>query len=346
MEKLLLEAITHIKSIIKKKPKMERLLTYINKYSATNCHEATIQDTLFILHTKNLIDENLKLLCENNKLVDGEISSTPVPGPPNTSAKDTNKISDIVLNDIRKDLMQHVNRKVENLKVLIDNEFTTIRRSIEDLKRTNFITENMSLIDSLKEEVTYLRKENIIKTEIMKSLTEKNQLVAPVFLQNEYPNSESNTSLANNEKISHTKNSTENEHHRDNSSLLAKENNKGIERRNDEKEKPKLKNKSVKKTLIMRDSTNKNVDGWRLNQRMKSIVSVRSISGARTKAMKDHVMGYLEDGSPDTILLHHGTNDLRSEESAEKIASNVKNVALSAKNKKRPCLCFRINSKK
>ena len=242
--------------------------------------------------------------------------------------------------------MRHVNSEVENLKALIDNEFTTIRKSIENLKRINFINENMSLIDSLKEEVAYLRKENIIKTEIMKSLTEKNQLVAPVFLQNEYPNSESNISLANNKKISHTKNSTENEHHRDNSSLLAKENNKGIERRNDEKEKPKLKNKSVKKTLIMRDSTNKNVDGWRLNQRMKSIVSVRSISGATTKAMKDHVMGYLEDGSPDTILLHHGTNDLRSEESAEKIASNVKNVALSAKNKKRPCLCFRINSKK
>ena len=31
----------------------------------------------------------------------------------------------------------------------------------------------MSLIDSLKEEVAYLRKENIIKTEIIKSLTEK-----------------------------------------------------------------------------------------------------------------------------------------------------------------------------
>ena len=209
IEKLLLEAITHMKSVIKKKPKMERLLTYINKYSATNCHEATIQDTLFILHTKNLIDENLKLLCENNKLVDDEISSTPVPGPPNTPAKDTNKISDIVLNDIKKDLMQPVNSKVENVKVLIDNEFTTIRRPIKDLRRTNFITENMSLIDSLTEGVAYLRKENIIKTEIMKSLTEKNQLVAPVFLQNEYPNSESNISLANNEKISHTKNSTE-----------------------------------------------------------------------------------------------------------------------------------------
>ena len=57
----------------------------------------------------------------------------------------------------------------------------------------------MSLIDSLKEEVAYLRKENIIKTEINSvfSLTEKNQLIAPVFLQNEHPNCESNISLAN-----------------------------------------------------------------------------------------------------------------------------------------------------
>ena len=39
----------------------------------------------------------------------------------------------------------------------------------------------------------------------MKSLTEKYQLVAPVFLQNEHPISESNISLANNKKISHTK---------------------------------------------------------------------------------------------------------------------------------------------
>ena len=59
------------------------------------------------------------------------------------------------------------------MKAIIDNEFTTIRRSIKDLKKASFITDNMSLIDSLKEEVAYLRKENIIKTEIIKSVTEK-----------------------------------------------------------------------------------------------------------------------------------------------------------------------------
>ena len=74
---------------------------YLHKYSATNCDEATIQGTLCILRTKNLIDENLKLLCENNESVDDEISPTAVPGSPNTPTKDTNKISDIVLNDIK-----------------------------------------------------------------------------------------------------------------------------------------------------------------------------------------------------------------------------------------------------
>ena len=76
----------------------------------------------------------------------------------NTPIKDTNKNSDIVLNDIKKDLMRHANSEVENLKALIDNKFTTIRESIEDLKRTNFITDNMSLTDSSKEDVAYLGK--------------------------------------------------------------------------------------------------------------------------------------------------------------------------------------------
>ena len=64
----------------------------------------------------------------------------------------------MVLNDIKKDLMRHVNREVENLKALIDNEFTAIRRSVEGLQRKYFITNNMSFIDSLKEEVAYLTK--------------------------------------------------------------------------------------------------------------------------------------------------------------------------------------------
>ena len=79
-------------------------------------------------------------------MFDDEISPTPVPGSPNTSTKDTNKISD-VLNDVKKDLMRHVNSEVENLKALIDNEFTTIRKSIENLKWTNFINVTYRLFE-------------------------------------------------------------------------------------------------------------------------------------------------------------------------------------------------------
>ena len=64
----------------------------------------------------------------------------------------------MVLNDIKKDLMRHVNREVKNLKAPIDNEFTAIRRSVEGLQRKYFITNDMSFTDSLKEEVAYLAK--------------------------------------------------------------------------------------------------------------------------------------------------------------------------------------------
>ena len=78
MEKLLVEPIDHIKNVSKKKPTTKRLLTYINKSSATNCDEVTVEDPLCISRTKNLTDENLKLLSENNELVDKEISPTPL----------------------------------------------------------------------------------------------------------------------------------------------------------------------------------------------------------------------------------------------------------------------------
>ena len=45
-------------------------------------------------------------------------------------------------------------------------------------------------------------------------------------------------------------------------------------------------------------------------------------------------MGCLEDESPDTLLLHYATIDPRTKELAERIANDIINVALSAKNKK------------
>ena len=89
-----------------------------------------------------------------------------------------------------------------------------------------------------------------------------------------------------------------------------------------------------KKTLIVGDSNVKNIEGWKLNKRMKSSVTVKSIPGVTTKDMKHHIKGCLEDNSVDSIILHVETNNLKNKESVEDIANDVKNTAMLIRNEK------------
>ena len=65
-----------------------------------------------------------------------------------------------------------------------------------------------------------------------------------------------------------------------------------------------------KNTFILGDSILKYVKGGCLNKKMKS--NVRSIPGTSTNGIVHHVKGCLEDIFPDTVILHHRTNDLKS----------------------------------
>ena len=49
---LLLEAITHVKNISKKKPTVKRLLAHINSLGAINWDDPVVEETLCILRTK------------------------------------------------------------------------------------------------------------------------------------------------------------------------------------------------------------------------------------------------------------------------------------------------------
>ena len=90
--------------------------------------------------------------------------------------------------------------------------------------------------------------------------------------------------------------------------------------------------KTKKKLLIIGDSIVKHVEGWRLQKRMKSSVSVRSIYGGTTKSMVYHVKGCLEDMTPDSIIIHHGANDLNNKKvTAEVIGEKIINLAVSVK---------------
>ena len=51
--------------------------------------------------------------------------------------------------------------------------------------------------------------------------------------------------------------------------------------------------------------------------------------------MKNHVRGCLEDNSPDTVILHFGTNNLKNNESAEHIATDIIDLARSVENEEK-----------
>ena len=63
-----------------------------------------------------------------------------------------------------------------------------------------------------------------------------------------------------------------------------------------------------------------------------NIILVKPFPGARTKAMKHYVSPDLEK-KPDLVILHTGTNDLKSDSSPEEIANEITSLALSVKEK-------------
>ena len=50
--------------------------------------------------------------------------------------------------------------------------------------------------------------------------------------------------------------------------------------------------------------------------------------------MVHHVKGCLEDISSNAVILHHGTNDLKSGNTSEKIATDIVNLALTTQSQK------------
>ena len=115
-----------------------------------------------------------------------------------------------------------------------------------------------------------------------------------------------------------------------------KKNNENKETIDDEHKKKKEKKKSKDKVLpetnknvyILGDSMVKHVEGWKLKQSLGANhnVYVRSFSGAKVKCMKDYVKPCIREHDPDYVILHVGTNELKSESTPERIAKSVVDI--------------------
>ena len=68
---------------------------------------------------------------------------------------------------------------------------------------------------------------------------------------------------------------------------------------------------------------------WKLSDDKNKVV-VKHFSGAKTKDMESYIIPTLEQ-NPETIIIHSGTDDLKSDSSPEEIARNIIKLTKSCK---------------
>ena len=74
----------------------------------------------------------------------------------------------------------------------------------------------------------------------------------------------------------------------------------------------------------------KHIQGWDISSKLHNKhkkVYVRSFSSAKVKSMKDYSKSCIKEDKPDYLILHVGTNDLPSENTSERIAKFIVDLA-------------------
>ena len=77
----------------------------------------------------------------------------------------------------------------------------------------------------------------------------------------------------------------------------------------------------------------KKLNGYLNTKKVKHqfLVKVRPFAGAKVSCMVDYIKPTIRDDKPDHVILHTGTNDLRSEKTASQIARSFIQLAMSLK---------------
>ena len=140
----------------------------------------------------------------------------------------------------------------------------------------------------------------------------------------EHPINEKNASI-------NGKNTSE-ANERKNQKKKKEDNCEGITNTNNNNENRNNKNKT--NVYILSDSMVKKLNGYLLTRKIrhKHLVKVRSFSGAKISYMTGHVKPTLQNINPDHVVLHAGTNNLRTENTASQIAKAAIDIATSLKN--------------
>ena len=82
-------------------------------------------------------------------------------------------------------------------------------------------------------------------------------------------------------------------------------------------------------TVILGDSMVKDIKSWKMSRSTHKVV-MKHFSGAKTKDMKSYVIPTVEQ-KPDNIILHAGTNDLKTIDTPEEKTMGILNLAMTCK---------------
>ena len=172
MENHIVEAMNHVKKISKKKPSIDRLLAHINNTTANNWDREFVEDTLYELCVKGVIDKHFKILSADNTIISASNEKAPLQSHPlspifaklastQTQTTSVSRISneqppDFIVNDTKDDEIYDLNAEVKALKSFVVEQLYVIKKSIEDIKCQESIQNSSDLLQSLKEELNYL----------------------------------------------------------------------------------------------------------------------------------------------------------------------------------------------
>ena len=214
---------------------------------------------------------------------------------------------------------------VENLNIKRCDCITRLE-SLKDefnLKAIN-IKRNLVLeTENLKGEITCIRKDieptfdkNLIETiNQQKSVESKNRYLT--LETEEGPTKNKNTRTDSpNTKVTVKQNAI-------NTAAQNKQNS------NDKTESDTLDKRKLPVTILLGDSMVKDIKDWKMSSHTRKVV-VKHFSGAKTKDMKSYVIPTVRQ-KPDNIILHTGTNDLKTIDTPEEITMRILNLVMTCK---------------
>ena len=334
IERRVIKIIEKIKNN-RNRPCFQNILTLLNR-GGINLEMDNLKDIINILIEKKAIydkgkegNESFCLLDNGMYILNGDECDDEPNNIDPVEEYINEKFYEVIINKIKEEVKNTVNAELKTNLLLSQNYNSNDLRAI-NINDTNEMnkTENDALIDALRSEITFLRNEMSSKDTIIKLLINDREYVTKNFTSDVTCNTK-------NKLVK--KNISVKKHECDvnNVALNKIEENKNlIDASNFESDFESVMPKKSKKRSItvIGDSLLKDIKVFKMRKDFPNEkIYIKSFPGSTINCMSDYIKPSLKY-DPDHIIIHVGTNDLRSEKTAVQIAEDIIQLALEVKN--------------